>query len=141
MGLETLLIEYGIPPSEVGVLLADDADVRALNHRFRGLDEATDVLTFPAIPLPGAPLGDIAIGIGFAARQAEDRGVSLDDEIAFLAIHGGLHLLGYDDRTETERADMVRRMNEIAAKVGLETHAAWCSMPHDIEERAATDGG
>ncbi len=131
--LETLLTAYEVPPAEVSVLLADDERLRELNRDFRQIDEATDVLTFPSPKFEGAPLGDIAISVEFAARQAANRGVSTSEEAAFLAIHGGLHLLGFDDLTDDDRREMVRRMNEVAIAAGLHEAPDWTSLPHEGE--------
>ncbi len=76
------------------VAVTTDARVRALNRRFRGVSKPTDVLSFPADE-PGE-LGDIVIARGVAARQARDLGHSLATELRVLALHGLLHLLGYD---------------------------------------------
>lgn len=88
----------------VAVALVGDRKMRALNRRFRGVDRATDVLAFPAdgsgeSPRPrGAPriLGDIVIATGVARRQARAAGQPLEIELRRLALHGLLHLLGYD---------------------------------------------
>lgn len=121
-------------PTEVSVALLDDTQVRDLNREYRGMDSATDVLTFEGDPEAGGPLGDIAISVDTAMRQAEARGAKLAEELAFLAIHGGLHLLGYDDQTEEDRIDMLRRMNEIAAEAGLSVDPDWSSLPHGDED-------
>jgi len=106
--------------------------MRELNHRFRNLDESTDVLTFPA---PGTDmLGDIAISIPYAERQAKQRGVSLKQEIGFLAIHGGLHLLGFDDESEDDRRTMVDEMNRAALAAGLKQDHEWASLLHGVSE-------
>jgi len=105
----------GIMDAELSVAIADDATIRQLNLEFREKDSATDVLSFPANdvvkPLKemieegfepelgegGAPfLGDIVISTDTAARQAEEYGNTLQEEMCFLAVHGTLHLLGYD---------------------------------------------
>ncbi|HRF58742.1 MAG TPA: rRNA maturation RNase YbeY [Fimbriimonadaceae bacterium] len=133
MALNALLDAYAVPPTELSVLLTDDAGIQALNRQFRGLDEPTDVLSFPAGP--GAPvLGDIAISVDTAQRQADARGASLLDEVQFLALHGGLHLLGYDDVTDEGRDDMVRRMNAVAEQIGLIPDADWSSLPHGAHD-------
>lgn len=132
MALNALLEAYAVPPTEVSVLLTDDAGIQALNRDYRDLDEPTDVLSFPTGP--GAPvLGDIAISVDTARRQAEARGAALEEELQFLALHGGLHLLGYDDVTDEGRDDMVRRMNAIAEHIGLAPQADWSSLPHGVE--------
>jgi rRNA maturation RNase YbeY len=126
----TVLRQHGKPTEVVCVLLTDDDRIHALNRQYRAVDDATDVLTFPADDFPGAPLGDIAISVPYAERQALVRGVSLDQELGFLAIHGGLHLLGYDDETEPERAEMVDLMNQAAREAGLEPDEEWASLLH-----------
>lgn len=110
------------------MLLGSDEDVRELNRDFRGLDEATDVLTFPANhPMM---LGDIAISVPYAERQAQKRRVSLSQEIGYLAIHGGLHLMGFDDGSERDRSQMVQQMNRAAVAAGLKPDAEWASILH-----------
>lgn len=101
-----------------------------MNLRFRGLDEATDVLTFPGDGVPGAPLGDIAIALPYAERQADARGVSVSQELGYLAIHGTLHLLGFDDAAEEDRVEMVREMNRVAVEAGLRPDENWASILH-----------
>jgi len=134
-GLEVLLATANLPPVSVSVLITDNDEMQEMNNRFRGIDEPTDVLSFPSppegLPYPGPkPLGDIAISIDFAEAQARIRKVRIQDELAMLAIHGGLHLLGMDDETEPERSKMVERMNEIAALAQIPTDADWSSLPH-----------
>lgn len=128
-----LLDVYGRRPQEVSVAIVSDEEIRRLNREFRDLDEPTDVLTFvrdPKGPEPEWMLGDIAISVDTARRQAAFRGARLDDECCRLAIHGGLHLLGFDDSTDDDRDDMVRRMSAIAVLVGLPEEPAWSSLPH-----------
>lgn len=127
--LDYLCSSYGLA-GEVTVLVTVDGAMRALNNRFRGIDEPTDVLTFPAPSTARGHCGDIAVSIEFARRQAESRGVPMEEEIAMLAIHGGLHLAGFDDETEDGRADMVRRMNEVARACGITPDRDWSSLPH-----------
>lgn len=120
------------PPAEISVLLTHDDALRELNRDYRGRDEATDVLTFPGAGF-GA-LGDIAISVDRAQAQAEARGATRDEELQFLAIHGALHLLGMDDETDTERAEMVTEMNRVAVALGLPRDDSWASLPHPGEE-------
>ena len=89
--------------SGVELLLGDDRQVRSLNRRFRGVDRTTDVLSFPAGgPLePGRPhLGEIAISMPRATRQARQASWPLRQEMALLITHGFLHLLNYDHETD-----------------------------------------
>lgn len=117
------------PPGGVSILLADDTALRDLNRQFRSLDEPTDVLTFPA-PTGLPELGDIAISWEFARIGADRRGVDISNELAMLAIHGALHLIGYDDTTENERDEMVTLMHRIAESIGLDRGEDWHSVPH-----------
>ncbi|MBL8047958.1 MAG: rRNA maturation RNase YbeY [Chthonomonas sp.] len=119
---------YDVPACEVSVLLTNDAALRELNQQYRGIDAATDVLTFPGGDY--GPLGDIAISVDTAKRQARFRRDTLANEIVFLTIHGGLHLLGYEDETEAGRDEMVVRMNAVAVELGLSPEPEWSSMPH-----------
>ena len=99
---ETLLAESGFADAEVSVLLVNDAEIHALNQKWRGYDKPTDVLSWPLedSPIPGetVALGDVVISLDTAYRQAQKRGWSDAEEIALLLVHGILHLLGYEDR-------------------------------------------
>ena len=91
------------------VAIVSDARGRALNRKFRQRDKATDVLSFPADE-PGY-LGDVVISSGVAARQARAAGHSLATELRVLALHGLLHLLGYDhERDDGQMARLERRL-------------------------------
>ncbi len=99
--------------ASVSTLLCGDARMRRLNREFRNIDRPTDVLSFPA----GDPsfLGDIAIDVPYAARQARRRGHSLDREVQLLLAHGVLHLLGHDH--ETDQGVMFRLQGRLVTKV------------------------
>jgi probable rRNA maturation factor len=106
----------------VTVALVSDARVRALNRRFRKKDASTDVLSFPNASHesePGAPpyLGDVVIAAGVARRQARDAGHSIHTELRVLALHGLLHLLGYDHERDAGR--MARLERRLRHKGGL----------------------
>lgn len=99
--------------ASVSVLLCGDARMRRLNRVYRGVDQPTDVLSFPA-ETP-AFLGDVAIDVPYAARQARRRGHSLEREVKLLLAHGVLHLLGHDHETdEGEMFRLQRRVVEAA---------------------------
>jgi probable rRNA maturation factor len=100
---------------EVTVALVSDARMRTLNRSFRGKDYATDVLSFPTDEQ--GSLGDIVIATGVAHRQADDAGHSVATELKVLALHGLLHLLGYDH--ETDKGAMARREATLRKKAGL----------------------
>ena len=102
---------------DMALALVGDAKMRALNRQFRGVDRPTDVLSFPAGADGGggAPgrrwLGDVVIATGVARRQARARGCPLDVEYRRLALHGLLHLLGYDHtRDDGEMERLERRL-------------------------------
>jgi probable rRNA maturation factor len=96
--------------------LSNDAEVRGLNARFRGVNRATDVLSFPAED-SASYLGDIIISIDTARRQALQLGHSLDEEVQILALHGLLHLLGYDH--ENDRGEMRALEEQLRQALGL----------------------
>src|SRR6185295_2985082 len=90
------LAAIGKDESSATIAFVSDKRIRELNRQFRGIDRATDVLSFPADGPDEANLGDIAISVETAAAQAKENGLSFDDEIAQLILHGLLHLSGYD---------------------------------------------
>ncbi len=95
--------------AEVAILFGDDAAIRALNRDWRGIDKATNVLSFPAAspPPPAAPhLGDVALAFETCAREAAAEGKTLADHATHLIVHGVLHLVGFDH----ERAEDAERM-------------------------------
>jgi probable rRNA maturation factor len=105
---------------QVTVLLTTDRTLRDLNRRFRGKDEATDVLSFPSTnPAPGPEkiAGDVAISVETARRQATEQGHALGVELRVLMLHGLLHLAGYDHETDTGK--MQRRERQLRARLGL----------------------
>jgi probable rRNA maturation factor len=103
----------------LGIALVDDRTMQRLNAGFRGVDQPTDVLSFPAGEPGGRPriLGDIAISLDTAARQAAEHGHSTGTELRVLALHGLLHLLGYDH--ETDQGDMRRLEERLRRRAGL----------------------
>jgi probable rRNA maturation factor len=102
--LATAALErLGVAAAEVGVLVCDDATIRTLNRHFRDKDRPTDVLSFPAnFAQPDGPpyLGDVAISLETAARQAAERGVTVDRELRVLLLHGIVHLCGFDHESD-----------------------------------------
>ncbi|HRY45872.1 MAG TPA: rRNA maturation RNase YbeY [Thermoanaerobaculia bacterium] len=96
----------------VSVLLCGDGRMRRLNREFRRIDRPTDVLSFPADG-PGF-LGDVAIDVPYAGRQARKRGHALDREVQLLLAHGVLHLLGHDH--ETDDGEMFRLQRRLVAR-------------------------
>jgi probable rRNA maturation factor len=105
-------------PSELAVMLCDDAAMRELNGRWRGRPEPTNVLSFPAASRAGT-LGDLAIAYETTAREAETEGKPFADHLAHLAVHGFLHLLGYDHQSDAAAAAMERLEAAILARLGV----------------------
>lgn len=89
---------------EVSVVLAGDDLLRRLNREYRGRDRPTDVLSFPG-PGEGEGLGDVVISVPTAARNARRQGHSVQRELDILAVHGLLHVLGYDHETDDGTMD------------------------------------
>ena len=128
----TLDYEQYQNPAEVSVTFTDNKKIRTLNKKFRGIDRATDVLSFPLFDYTGEQkeppvdelvgmLGDVVISLEQAKKQAEEYGHGFEREAAFLCVHSMLHLLGYDHETsEADEADMRKRQHEILARMGLE---------------------
>ncbi len=168
--IDALTADEPIPHAyEVALYLTTDAEIRALNRDYRGVDAPTDVLSFgygkpddatPSLRFPlqtggtapdgfpsrsggnlkeGGetdsadtlpdlpPLGDIVISVETAHRQAPLNGHNLLIELLMLALHGTLHLMGYDDSTDTERAAMNRRAASVLRTLGYPAREEWHS--------------
>ena len=108
----------GADPGNLTILLADDRRLEALNAQFRGKQKPTNVLSFPAGD--GDYLGDVAIAYGVTAREAQDAGKSIHDHALHLAVHGVLHLLGYDHESAREARIMEPLESAILAKLGID---------------------
>lgn len=113
-------------PAELGVVLVDDAAVRALNRDYRHKDTPTNVLSFAARETgapqpPGVPemLGDVVIAFETALAEAQEAGRPLKDHLCHLLVHGVLHLLGYDHEDDSEAADMERLEIAVLAELGI----------------------
>jgi len=111
-----MLRVIGKSDASVTIAFVSDRRIRELNKQFRSIDKATDVLSFPADDEPGN-LGDIAISIETAARQAKENGLSLNGELAQLLLHGLLHLSGYDH--ETDNGEMNRIELRLRKTLGI----------------------
>lgn len=110
----TLMLEGLDRKGEVSLVFVDDDYIQQLNREYRGIDSPTDVLSFSMVE--GEPLiheqedelilGDVVISLETARRQCKEYGHSLYQEVAYLTIHGVLHLLGYDHQEEQEKQEM-----------------------------------
>ncbi len=121
--VEAALTHQGQPPdAALSLRVTDDDALQALNRAYLGIDAPTDVLSFPAgqvDPESGRPyLGDIAISYPRARRQAERGGHAVEHELQLLAVHGVLHLLGYDHATPQDKERMWQAQAEILANIG-----------------------
>ena len=120
---------YGLSEGvEVGVTFLDDATIQELNRDYRDKDRPTDVLSFALNEgdepeIVDAPeeelLGDILISLETTARQAEEYGHSLERELAYLTVHGMLHLLGYDHEEPADQAEMRLEEEAVLASLGI----------------------
>lgn len=111
-------------PAALTILLTDDKTLQQLNRDFRQIDASTDVLSFPGGDVhPGSGLlylGDIAISVPYATRQASTEGHTLAAELQLLTVHGVLHLLGYDHMSPDEKAVMWAVQAEILQNLEAE---------------------
>lgn len=108
-------------PAEISVVLCDDARIQQLNKAWRGKDQATNVLSFPAGG-PGGPhrhLGDIAIAYETVAREATSESKTLSAHLAHMAVHGFLHLAGYDHESDRDAEAMEELERQILASLGI----------------------
>ena len=119
---------YGLETAEVSITLTDNVYIHELNMKYRNIDRPTDVLSFalnegeePEIvdgPVVNM-LGDIIISVERATEQAAEYGHSIEREIAFLTVHGMLHLLGYDHMEETDRVEMRKEEDYVMEKLEI----------------------
>ena len=121
------IADADIGEAELAVMLTDDAGIRTLNNNWRGIDNPTNVLSFPALQPTGrsgpddAPrmLGDIAIAYDTTRKEADDEQKPFDHHLSHLAIHGFLHLIGYDHEKDNEAEIMEALEREILAQLGI----------------------
>lgn len=112
--------------AEISVLICDGPVIHELNRTYRGVDAPTDVLSFALnegeddVPEEEAELGDIVINLDRAEEQAAEYGHSREREVAYLAVHGFLHILGYDHYDPGEKKAMRAAEEEILSACGLE---------------------
>lgn len=118
---------YGVEGAEVSVTLTNNAYMQGLNKEYRGIDRPTDVLSF-ALNESEEPeikdaeinvLGDLVISVERAREQAAEYGHSVRREVAFLTVHGMLHLLGYDHMEEEEREEMEKEQDFVMEKLKI----------------------
>ena len=119
---------YGVENGEVSVTLTNNDYIHQLNRKYRQIDRPTDVLSFALNEseepdIENGPdinvLGDIILSVERAEEQAADYGHSLRREIAFLTVHGMLHLLGYDHMEEADRLEMEKEQRYVMGQLGI----------------------
>jgi len=119
--MSALRIEGYPQPSDVSVALVDDAYIRVLNREYRGVDQPTDVLAFPMErdrgPRAHPALGDLVISLERAREQARQFKHPIRREVALLAVHGLLHLLGYEDDSEAGASTMWSKQKQLLERI------------------------
>ncbi len=127
-------VDEDVADAEVAVMLTDDDGIRTLNRNWRGIDKPTNVLSFPALQPQGdrkegaAPpmLGDIAIAYQTMRREADEEQKPFDHHLSHLAVHGFLHLIGYDHETDDDAEEMEALERRILAQLGIPDPYADC---------------
>ncbi len=109
---------------ELSVTLADDAVVRRLNYRYRNINRPTDVLSFPELDSVGSAtgpvlFGEVVLAYETVSQAAAEQDKPLADHLSHLVVHGTLHLLGYEHRSEAESAEMERLETAVLAGLGI----------------------
>jgi probable rRNA maturation factor len=121
------IVDEDIGEAEIAVMLTDDAGIRTLNNKWRGIDKPTNVLSFPALQ-PTSPrgpddaprmLGDIAIAYETTRKEADNEQKPFDHHLSHLAVHGFLHLIGYDHENDDDAEAMETLEQEILAQLGI----------------------
>jgi probable rRNA maturation factor len=108
--------EGRVGPWALALRFVDDAEMAVLHDAYLGDPSPTDIMTFPYDPEDGEQGGDILISVDTAAANAAEHGWESTDELRFLALHGLLHILGWDDHEDAGRAAMLARQHELLAE-------------------------
>lgn len=119
-GLETLWAREGVAGGELSVTFLADGPMREMNRRYLDHDRVTDVLAFALHEEGETPVGDVYVGVEQGERQAREHGVERDEELLRLALHGALHVLGYDhpdSAAEREGSEQYRRQEDVLREV------------------------
>ena len=119
--VEAAASELSTSAAELAILLTDDSAIRVLNRKWRGIDAPTNVLSFPAEIPDGAPplLGDIVLAYETVAREARRDGKPLAHHVAHLAVHGFLHLFGYDHERDSDAETMEQLERTILRRLDI----------------------
>jgi probable rRNA maturation factor len=119
--IATAAATLSTPAAELAIVLTDNAEMRVLNRAWRGVDAATNVLSFPNKPIAGEPslIGDIVLAHETVAAEARKEGKPFAHHLAHLAVHGFLHLLGYDHERAKDATTMERLEREILHRLAI----------------------
>lgn len=122
--IEAAAREASAEAAEVAIVLTDDSGIRSLNRDWRGIDKPTNVLSFPAAQSPARGdghrmLGDIAIAYEITRREAESENKPFAHHLSHLAVHGFLHLVGYDHENDADAETMESLERTILARLGV----------------------
>lgn len=108
---------------EFNIIFVEKEEIQKINNQYRGIDKVTDVISFALCDdediIQTNELGDIFICVDRAIEQAEEYGHSISREISFLAVHGYLHLCGYDHMTEEDEKIMFKKQDDILENAGV----------------------
>ena len=118
-----ILTDHSIPGAKINVAVVDDPTLAELHQRYLGDASPTDVLSFPLEQSPEYLEGEIVISADAALASAAGYHWSAADELLLYAVHGALHMVGYDDATPKKRAKMRKKEGEYIARLGLHRHA------------------
>jgi probable rRNA maturation factor len=138
------LSAHNLDDYEVSVLLTDDHRMTELNRDYRGINAPTDVLSFAQLEgnenelLNSTILGDVVISLETAERQAIDESHSLEEEVAFLTVHGVLHLIGFDHPTQKEADVMFEKQKNILQCLQVDINKASISVYPEVVDTLNT---
>lgn len=127
---------------EIGIWLCTDDEIADLHLKYMNVSGPTDVITFPGdAPDSGGYLGDIAVSIDTAAVQGSEAGHSVEREIAYLCLHGLLHIAGFDDLDEASRHLMLERQEELLSEFERKHPGGWAAEPSSQPDYDDTERG
>jgi probable rRNA maturation factor len=110
-------VAKALTKKEIELIITSNEEIREMNREFRNIDKSTDVLSFPFVNMPMAPLGSIVISASYVEEKAKEFGHTSHDELALLFIHGLLHLLGFDH--EVDKGEMREKEAYLIKKFNL----------------------
>ncbi len=118
--VEMIVEDAAVADAQISVAIVDDSTIAQVHRDFLDLDEPTDVISFVLEEGPGSLEGEVVASADTARREAAAYGWSPEDELLLYVIHGTLHLVGYDDTTDTARPEMRRQEAKYLARLGID---------------------